>query len=194
MAGRSTSTTTANGITVKPTTLKTSKTSTTSKKTITTSKKTTTTTTSRKTTTTTKKKTTTTTSKKSEQTGNLWSIAIYNKPNCEGDYYVVQGHSAHTNNKCLGIHSGISSEDTGTNTWCRRYTDGGFKNTNCDKGPIHEVKSWHITSGICTVYDSEICESNGLSQAYASWIKPGCRNSDNWTPKQFGGLKCSHKQ
>lgn len=165
---------------MKPTTLKTS------------SK--TTTTTTKKTTTTTKKKTTTTTSKKSEETGNLWSIAVYSEANCEGDYYVVQGHNAHTNNKCLGIHSGISSDDTGTNTWCRHYTNGGFKNTNCDKGPIQPFMSWHIKSGICTVYDSDTCSSNSLSQAYASWIKPGCNNADKWAPREFHALKCSHKQ
>lgn len=146
------------------------------------------------TTTTTTNKSKTKTSSNAEETSGPWSISIYSEEDCEGDYYLVEGHNPHTTRECISIHSGIKSTYTGAGTWCQWYTDGGFNHTDCDDGPNLEVKSWHITTGICTVYDTETCEPNGLSQAYASWIRSGCNNADNWSPEHFGGLKCSHEQ
>ncbi|KAJ5995563.1 Peptidoglycan-binding Lysin subgroup [Penicillium waksmanii] len=186
-AAGTTTKTLSTSYTTKRVTVDTSKDSTTKS---TTTKRTTTTTTTKDKTATTKSKITT--SKWPEKTGGLFSIAIYSSRECSGDYYVVEGPILGTNGKCLGIHSGISSISTGTNTWCKWYFDGGFNSTDCDSGDKLEIGSIHITSGSCNIYNTEDCQSNGKLGGYDSGIYTECHAVDDLAPKTLGGLKCSH--
>lgn len=185
--------------TVAATSTKSSPTSyTTQRITVDTSKDSTTTTTTTSMSTTRKDKTTTTESKtttteKPEETADFFSIFIYRSKDCDpdGDYYAVEGHALGFNQDCFGIHRGISNISTATNTYCNWYWNGGKNMSHCDFGDDISFKSIRVPAGMCNIFDTDDCQSNGMAQLYTydDIRKNGCKNVDKAAPGVLAGMQ-----
>ncbi|KAJ5986660.1 hypothetical protein N7451_011025 [Penicillium sp. IBT 35674x] len=122
-------------------------------------------------------KTTSTSAAASTSSYSPWEVAMYSQKDCEGDYYLLSGINLDFSSNCLGLHSGLSSAFTETGTWCRWYTDGGSKSTDCDAGTLDTPASWYFTNAMCEVFPSGDCtNTNGTAQAYTSAGGSACTN------------------
>ncbi|KAJ5805984.1 uncharacterized protein N7503_003586 [Penicillium pulvis] len=137
---------------------------------------------------------TTTSAAASTSSYSPWEVTMYSEKDCEGDYYLLSGINLDFSSNCLGLHSGLSSAFTETGTWCRWYTDGGSKSTDCDAGTLETPASWYFTNAMCQVFPSEDCtNTNGTAQAYTSAGGSACTNFADAAFKvsPWGSLWCS---
>ncbi|KAJ5770448.1 uncharacterized protein N7511_002499 [Penicillium nucicola] len=138
-----------------------------------------------KSTTATKKPTTTTKEPKSTQTSNVqpWEFTVYQKKDCTGDYYVIQGHNVGPAKKCLELSErkhNLSPNLKDPGLYCRYFYQGGERWLNCDKDLSWDPKSWVVKNGICTVYNKTTCDaSDNMFQTYSS---THCQNRGNFDP------------
>ncbi|OQE19196.1 hypothetical protein PENFLA_c019G02685 [Penicillium flavigenum] len=143
-------------------------------------------------------KATSTTSTKSSQTKTStntkrpapvdpWSLTMYSKKDCTGDYYILQGHNVGYSEICLNLHSGLSSKYTETSVSCKWFTDGGNSQTNCDVSTLEAPQSWIVQGGICAVYDVKNCGDSLLSNAYT---QKSCQSRDKFDTPKFLSMNC----
>ncbi|CAP79970.1 hypothetical protein E8E15_006327 [Penicillium rubens] len=116
-----------------------------------------------------------------------WSLTMYSKRDCVGDYYVLQGHNVGYSNTCLNLHGGLSNKYTETGVSCKWFTDGGNSYTNCDAGTLEAPRSWIVQGGICTVYDVKNCGDSLMSNAYT---QRSCQNRDKFDTPKFLSMNC----
>ncbi|KAJ5793911.1 hypothetical protein N7457_000510 [Penicillium paradoxum] len=120
-----------------------------------------------------------------------WSITMYSKKDCEGDYYVLQGHNLGYSNTCLNLHGGLSSKYTETGVSCKWFTNGGSNYANCDAGTLEAPESWVVQVGLCTVYNAKNCDpSDGHANAYMHENKKPCRNRGKFDTPKFLSMTC----
>ncbi|CAI7611003.1 unnamed protein product [Penicillium glandicola] len=170
------------------TTTTTKTTTTTAKTTTTTSKKTTTT---AKTTTTQKAATKVTSSVNPTQT---WQIAIYEKDNCEGGYFLAQGHESQDPGHCLVLADNTDTDVSDTTTSCRWWTDGGINWGTCASSTLTKPKSWYLTTGTCYVYKGSKCvNEDWIGEVYVPDLGCQTHKTGYLSPnlnKVWGSLQC----
>ncbi|KAJ5970828.1 uncharacterized protein N7479_000746 [Penicillium vulpinum] len=127
-------------------------------------------------------------------TVSLWSLTMYSKKDCTGDYYVLQGHNVgYLNTSCLNLHGGLSSKYTDTGVFCKWFTNGGDSNTNCDAGTLESPQSWIVQGGLCTVSNAKDCNhAGGYDNSYGIDLKyvKSCRNRGKFDTPKFLSMEC----
>ena len=105
----------------------------------------------------------------------VWTLAAYTGQNCDGDYYVLEGHRA-DDSKCVDIHSGLSTSDSGSGVSCVYFTDGGFSSNNCTFSPNLKIWSWILSGATCSAYAGKGCKGDIVElETYSS----GCQ-AETW--------------
>jgi hypothetical protein len=116
-------------------------------------------------------------------------MAAYLGSSCDGDYFVVQGHSS-SDDQCLDL-STLSPDYTETGVWCRWYGDEGFNMTSCDAIPDELIFSWRLIGGTCSAYTGD-CD---YSAEFIEDIQAGeCEKEEFYDPHmlmKWNTLKCT---
>ncbi|KAJ5730316.1 uncharacterized protein N7483_004824 [Penicillium malachiteum] len=124
---------------------------------------------------------------------NVWTIALYSKQDCEGDYYLISGVTTDFD-QCLELQTNeIPDQPSQTSTWCEWFTDGGMESTSCDKGTINTPVSMELTNATCEVFSSAACSSSSSYIAEYVGEGNGCLNDKNEATviDPWGSLACS---
>ncbi|KGO36402.1 Peptidoglycan-binding Lysin subgroup [Penicillium expansum] len=138
----------------------------------------------------TKTKTSTSTSTTKPKIVKPWSLTMYTKQDCKGDYYVLQGHNKGYSDTCLNLHGGLSSKDTDTGVSCKWFTNDGKSSTKCDSGALTRPQSWIVETGICTVFSVKDCKHDLHSNAYTPVPKHPCQNRGKFDTPYFVSMNC----
>ncbi|CAI7564353.1 unnamed protein product [Penicillium glandicola] len=144
-------------------------------------------TTSTKTTTSSQTKAKTSTSK--APTVSPWTLTMYSKVDCVGNYYVLEGHNEGYSTQCVNLHSGLSSKYTDTGVFCKWFTDGGNSYNDCDAGNLHSPQSWIMQGGLCTTYNRKDCNGTDLD-FYTYTSKETCHNRGKFDTPNFVSMNC----
>ncbi|KAJ6014935.1 hypothetical protein N7540_009526 [Penicillium herquei] len=124
---------------------------------------------------------------------NVWTVALYAKEDCEGDYYVISGVTTNFD-ECLELRADeMSDQPSQTSTWCEWFTDGGMESTSCDKGTIDMPVSMELINATCEVFSGSACSSSSSSISEYVGLGSGCLNEKNEVTviNPWGSLACS---
>ncbi|KAJ5794160.1 Peptidoglycan-binding Lysin subgroup [Penicillium paradoxum] len=87
-----------------------------------------------------------------------WSMILYDKAKCEGDYYSIQGHENDKSGICFALSEDTSTEISDTKRSCRWWLDGGLSWDTCSSSSLKRPKSWSVINGQCYVYSDKKCD------------------------------------
>ncbi|KAJ5707326.1 hypothetical protein N7488_007127 [Penicillium malachiteum] len=124
---------------------------------------------------------------------NAWTVALYSKEDCEGDYYLISGYTTDFE-QCLELQTKEMSDDPSlTTTWCEWFTDGGMTSSSCDKGTIKTPVSMDLTNATCEVFSSAACSARSEIVAEYAGGSSGCANYKNEVTliDPWGSFACS---
>ncbi|OQD79117.1 hypothetical protein PENANT_c061G06986 [Penicillium antarcticum] len=169
----------------------------TTKTTSTTKKPTTSTTTSKKSPATTKKADKTTKSAVATETDMVpWQLTLYEKKNCQGNYYLLGGYNKGYDQmnlaRCLNLNSHLNSDSMGIETFCKFYTEEGLHSTSCDAGTFTKIASWYLKNGFCYTWNLEDCSYKDHKDSFIGDGSNafGCENHGPRHSPNYASLNC----
>ncbi|KAJ5747621.1 uncharacterized protein N7511_009317 [Penicillium nucicola] len=174
--------------------------STTTKKprtTTTTSKATTSKSTSTKTMATTKEADKTTKASASTETAmEPWTLTLYEKKNCEGNYYLLEGYNKGYDQmnpaRCLNVNGNLKTDSMGTDTFCKFFTEEGLHSTSCDAGNFTKMASWYLKNGFCYTFNLKDCSYKDHKDSFIGDGSNafGCENHGPRHSPNYDSLNC----
>ncbi|KAJ5815875.1 hypothetical protein N7447_008108 [Penicillium robsamsonii] len=131
------------------------------------------------------------TSTKTSESGYIkpWTMEMYSKKNCKGNYVKLQGHNVgyKKDYKCLRPNRSLSTEsDTGFS--CKWVYNNGASIAGCNVGGVDAPASWIVKGGICTVWEYIYCDKT--SHRHEGYYNPGCQNRADHDIVEWYSMKC----
>ncbi|KAJ5586765.1 glycoside hydrolase family 18 protein [Penicillium hispanicum] len=147
---------------------------------------------------TTTSKTTKTEPSTSTATDDYWTIQVYAKENCKGDFYTLEGRNTGSSTTCTDLRGTMSTDQSASN-WCRWVSSSDAMYTDCASSPLQMPGSWTFTNAVCSVYDTNNCtDPDDKVQSYTSVMAVQCQSlknsAINFPVMKWNSLRCKTVQ
>ncbi|KAJ5273132.1 hypothetical protein N7478_008257 [Penicillium angulare] len=106
------------------------------------------------------------------ETGGRWSLLIFAKEKCKGDYYYVSG----TTTGCVNLQSDMTTTVADDEILYWNYVSTDLSWTSCADGPLTTPGSWGFTDAVCNVFTTSDCtDPDNTSQTFTSIGEGECQ-------------------
>ncbi|KAJ5519603.1 hypothetical protein N7463_000056 [Penicillium fimorum] len=118
-----------------------------------------------------------------------WTMEMYSKKNCKGNYVKLQGHNLgyKKDYKCLRPNGSLNTESN-TGFSCKWFYDNGASSAGCNAGGVEVPASWIVRGGICTVWEYIYCDKT--SHRHEGYYNPECQNRADHDIVNWFSMKC----